>query len=62
MAVGSGAFTTTLCTLESLCAKIPDELSFADAATMPCVYGTVVHGVLDVARLEKKQVSYGAQF
>ena len=35
---------------------MPDDLSFEDAATMPCVYGTVIHGLLDKARLEEGQV------
>ncbi|KAH8659903.1 hypothetical protein BX600DRAFT_399805 [Xylariales sp. PMI_506] len=35
--------------------RIPDDLSFEDAATMPCVYVTVLMGLLDKARLEKGQ-------
>ncbi|KAH9983756.1 hypothetical protein F4779DRAFT_624510 [Xylariaceae sp. FL0662B] len=49
-------YSTTLKTKESLCAKIPDDLRFEDAATMPCFYGTVVHGLLDLARLRQGQV------
>ncbi|KAI0860401.1 hypothetical protein F4860DRAFT_479113 [Xylaria cubensis] len=48
-------YSTTLRTKESLCAKIPDDLSFEDAATIPCVYGTVVHGLLDLAKLQQGQ-------
>lgn len=50
-----GTLSTTLTTKEKLCAKIPDSLSFEDAATMPCVYGTVIHSLLDLGRLEKGQ-------
>ena len=49
-------YSTTLKTKESLCAKIPDGLSFEDAATIPCVYGTVIHGLLDLAGLKRGQV------
>jgi NADPH:quinone reductase-like Zn-dependent oxidoreductase len=47
---------TTMHIPGKLCTKIPDKLSFDDAATMPCVYGTVVHGLIDVARMEEHQV------
>ncbi|KAF6813125.1 polyketide synthase [Colletotrichum sojae] len=50
-AFGGGCFSTGLIISEKLCAKIPDALSFEEAATMPCVFSTVVHGLLDVARL-----------
>ena len=42
------------------CVKIPDDLSFEDAATMPCAYGTVVHGLLDLAGLTEGQVRINA--
>ena len=35
--------------------RIPDDLSFEDAATMPAVYVTVLLGLVDKARLEKGQ-------
>ena len=49
-------YATILRTTSDHCAKMPDNLSFEDGATMPCVYGTVIHGLLDLARLEKGQV------
>jgi NADPH:quinone reductase-like Zn-dependent oxidoreductase len=56
VAVLSGdAYSTVLRTSSALCARIPDDLSFEDAATMPCVYATVIHGLLDLARIEKGQ-------
>ena len=54
---GSNTYSTLLRTTTNHCAKIPDSLPFSDAATMPCVYGTVVHGLLELAQLEAGQVS-----
>ncbi|KAL8848055.1 MAG: hypothetical protein Q9221_006915 [Calogaya cf. arnoldii] len=48
-----GSFATTTSTTELCCAKIPDDLSLLDAATMPVVYGTVIYGLMDIARLAK---------
>ncbi|KAL8992696.1 MAG: hypothetical protein Q9169_006904 [Polycauliona sp. 2 TL-2023] len=50
-----GSFSTTSSSTELCCAKIPDDLSFLDAATMPVVYGTVIYGLMDVARLARGQ-------
>lgn len=41
----------------SHCFKIPDELSFEDAATMASVYVTVIYSLFNLARLEAGQVS-----
>ncbi|KAI8160165.1 Highly reducing polyketide synthase [Colletotrichum sp. SAR 10_70] len=49
---GGGCFSTGITISEKLCVKIPDSLSFEDAATMPCVFSTVIHGLLDIGRLE----------
>jgi NADPH:quinone reductase-like Zn-dependent oxidoreductase len=54
--IGGDSYSTVLKTTSALCAKIPDNLSFEDAATMPCVYTTVIHSLLDLARIEKDQV------
>lgn len=43
-----GCFGTTVVTRESLCAQIPDKLSFEDAATMTVVYTTVIHSLLNI--------------
>lgn len=56
MVLSAGALTTGLTAKAKLCAKIPDQLSFEDAATMPCVYATVIHALLDLGSLEKDQV------
>lgn len=36
---------------------MPDDMSFEDAATTPCVYSTVIHSLLEVGQLEADQVS-----
>ncbi len=51
------SFSTRLITSSKLCAKMADDLSFEDAATMPCVYATTIYSLIDMARLEKGQVS-----
>ncbi|KAK0370311.1 KR domain-containing protein [Colletotrichum limetticola] len=48
---GGGCFSTGITISEKLCVKIPDSLAFQDAATMPCVFSTVIHGLLDIGRL-----------
>ena len=55
--LGSGTFTTQLITSAKLCVKIPDDLGFEDAATMPCTYATVIHSLIEIGRLQKGQVS-----
>ncbi|GKZ27678.1 hypothetical protein AbraCBS73388_005307 [Aspergillus brasiliensis] len=37
------------------CIKIPDKLGFIEAATMPCVYLTVLRGLVDKAQLQRGQ-------
>lgn len=58
---GTRCFSTVITTSEQLCAKMADELSFDDGATMPCVYGTVIYSFVDVGRLETGQVSAPCQ-
>jgi NADPH:quinone reductase-like Zn-dependent oxidoreductase len=53
----SGSFSTRLVTTSKLCVKMADDLDFTDAASMPCVYGTVIHSLLDMARLKTDQVT-----
>lgn len=33
--------------------KLPDSVSFEDAAGLPCVYSTAIHGLYDIAHLSK---------
>lgn len=49
-------FKTLVCTPASLIAKIPDNLSFEEAASMPICYTTAIESLLNVGRLEKGQV------
>lgn len=45
-------FSTELTVLADRCAKIPSSLPFEQAATMPCVYATVIHSLLDMGGLK----------
>lgn len=54
-AFGEGCFSTHLILPQKVFAKIPDSLSFEDAATMPCVFATVIHGLLDQGGLQAGQ-------
>ncbi|KAL9069203.1 MAG: hypothetical protein Q9157_006247 [Trypethelium eluteriae] len=51
-----GSFSTRIVTSANHVARIPDELSFEEAATMPCVYGTVIYSLMTIGRLEKDQI------
>lgn len=55
MAMGQNYFSTETITLAEHAVKIPDTLAFDDAATMPCVYITVIHALLKVANVQKGQ-------
>lgn len=51
MFMGDGAFATTVVVKRDLCSRLPNRLSFENGATMPCVYGTVIHSLMDVGQL-----------
>lgn len=51
-----GCFSTRLVTSFRLCVKMPDDLGFKAAATMPFVYNTAIFSLLTIGRLEKGQV------
>lgn len=51
----TGALATELTTLGRLTVAIPDALGFEEAATMPCVYVTVLRGLVDKAALRPGQ-------
>lgn len=61
LAFTNNSYATRVKVSSALCAKIPDKLSFEDAATMPCVYGTVIYGLQDMARLETDQVRWNTR-
>lgn len=54
---GSGSFSSSVQTSGLLCEKIPNDITFEQAATLPVVYSTVIFGLLDKARLKKGMVS-----
>jgi NADPH:quinone reductase-like Zn-dependent oxidoreductase len=56
--LGAGCFSTSVIASEKMCEKIPESLSFEDAATMPCVFGTVIYSLLHIGRLEPGQVCF----
>jgi NADPH:quinone reductase-like Zn-dependent oxidoreductase len=51
-----GLFCTRRVFPASRCTRMPSTLSFEDAASMPVVFGTAIHCLMDVGRLEKGQV------
>ncbi|KAF2756071.1 ketoacyl-synt-domain-containing protein [Pseudovirgaria hyperparasitica] len=51
----SAAFASRIAISEQRCVKIPDELSFEDAATMPCVYMTAIYSLFDIGGLQGGQ-------
>ncbi|KAG4273107.1 acetyltransferase [Fusarium proliferatum] len=53
--LADNCFSTQLTISAQRCAKIPSKLAFEDAATMPCVYATVIHSLLDVGGLRPGQ-------
>lgn len=57
MAVLSGAFQTRFDISEKMCAEIPDQMPYEDAATLPVVYCTVLYAFTDAVRLQKGMVS-----
>ncbi|KAK2052271.1 hypothetical protein LY76DRAFT_671662 [Colletotrichum caudatum] len=55
MVLGIGTFTTSFECPEMACARIPDDLAFSEAASMPTVYGTAIYSLINKARLDKGQ-------
>jgi len=55
IAFKSGCFSTKMHISSMLCAKIPDGLSDADAATLPTVYSTVIHSLMNLGNLQSGQ-------
>jgi NADPH:quinone reductase-like Zn-dependent oxidoreductase len=48
-----GALSTCVKIPASSCIKIPLDLSLEEAATMPCVYATAIHCLMDLGRLRE---------
>lgn len=55
-ALGSGAFATSHIVPQILCFKMPEGMSFDEAASIPVTYGTAIHGLIDQARLSSSMV------
>ena len=53
MIFGHGCFTTKFVTHADLAVPIPDDLSFEDAATIPCVYSTVIESLINIGNIRK---------
>ena len=53
-----GCITDRLVLPSSLAVKLPDHLSFEDAATMSCCFATAIHSLLNVGGMTKGQVSF----
>ncbi|RFU76193.1 polyketide synthase [Trichoderma arundinaceum] len=51
MTIGHGCFATTFISDADLVVKIPDNLSFEEAATVPCVYATAIHSLINLGGL-----------
>lgn len=51
------AFSTLVTQKEALCEELPADMSFVDGASMPVIYVTALHSLINIARLEKGQVS-----
>jgi NADPH:quinone reductase-like Zn-dependent oxidoreductase len=56
MVFRSGCFATKMHVSSLLCAQIPEDVTDEDAATMPTVYGTVIHSLINLGGLQKGQV------
>lgn len=53
-----GCFSTKAILKSPLVAKIPDSLSFEEAASMPSCYITAMKALMDVGQLQENQVSF----
>jgi NADPH:quinone reductase-like Zn-dependent oxidoreductase/acyl carrier protein len=56
MVMGGASLFTTHALVPSInCWKFPESLSFQEAATMPCVFLTVIYGLLEVGQMRAGQ-------
>ncbi|KAI1101771.1 hypothetical protein F4804DRAFT_334979 [Jackrogersella minutella] len=55
MALCNGCLATRNVAPAEIVMKIPDDLSFEAAATIPVCFGTVIYGLIDIGRLERGQ-------
>jgi NADPH:quinone reductase-like Zn-dependent oxidoreductase len=57
LCVETGSFRSRIALGEKLCAKVPNQISFEEAATMTTVFGTALYCLEDIARMKKGDVS-----
>lgn len=57
LATCTRGFSTVEIVNEGTCERLPDRLSFLEAATMPVVYTTALYCLQDVGNLQKGQAS-----
>jgi len=50
---GTGCLSTSIAIPAPRCAKIPWNIAFDEAATLPCVFATAIYCLLDIGRLQK---------
>lgn len=55
--LGAGNLASHVVTPEALCERIPHELSFEEAATIPAAYVTGMAALYNIGNLRPKQVS-----
>ncbi|KAI1864640.1 hypothetical protein JX265_008364 [Neoarthrinium moseri] len=55
ISLGAGSFSSHLRTCEALVEKIPDNVSFEDAATLPAAYGTALAALYNAGDLQTGQ-------
>lgn len=53
----NGGITDRLVLPSILAIKLPDDLTFEDAATMPCCFATAIYSLLNVGGITKGQVN-----
>ncbi|RYP64433.1 hypothetical protein DL769_006674 [Monosporascus sp. CRB-8-3] len=58
MCLGAGSFALHLITSEALCEKIPDSLSFEEAATIPVAYCTAMAALHNAGNLHPGQSAF----
>lgn len=49
-------FSTVNTVDEEACERLPDELSFRDAVTMPVAFTTAIYSLMDIGNLKEEQV------
>ncbi|PYH39460.1 ketoacyl-synt-domain-containing protein [Aspergillus neoniger CBS 115656] len=53
--LNKNCFATRITISATKCAKIPQNISYEEAATLPAVYATVIHSLLDIGGLQSGQ-------